>query len=110
MNSILKRLVHCLFLMKVSSIYVGDYNILVMNDIHYNTNWTYNSSGCYLGTCLEYGIYGEDSPWALIEAVVERAAEENQNVDGIVITGDFIMHDFNLSNGLLPEQKWATVK
>lgn len=100
----------------VNAINVGDYNILVMNDIHYDTNYTYDESGCYYGHCLKYGKYGEDSPWDLIEAVVDRAAQENQNVDAVIITGDFIKHDYTLKdkegvyNGLQPLQKWNTVK
>ena len=99
----------------VKSVYLGEYNILVLNDIHYHPNYTFEESGCYLGQCLQYGKYGEDSPWDLIEAVVDRASKENQNVEAVVITGDFIRHGYTVMDekkgkGLLPQQKWNTVK
>ena len=86
----------------VNSIYVGDYNILVLNDIHYHPNYTYEGTGCYFGKCEKYGRYNEDSPWDLIQAVVQKASEENPNVDAVVITGDFIHHGYKLQGGLQP--------
>jgi hypothetical protein len=74
MNIRLSMVTYLCHLFTVKSFYLGDYNILVLNDIHYNPNYTYDASGCYLGHCLKYGKYGEDSPWDLIEAMVERAS------------------------------------
>ena len=44
---------------RIESLYVGDYNILVLNDMHYMPNYTQEidlkEGNCYIGSCLNYG-------------------------------------------------------
>ena len=43
------------------------YKFLVLNDMHYNPNYT---EPCNWGFCQDLGVYGDDSPWDLIANMV----------------------------------------
>ena len=81
----------------------GDvHKILVFNDMHLNPNFTTNH--CPWSNCTDLGYKGEeypeltDSPSLLIDTVLDRAKSQveanEEKVEAIIITGDFIVHDF----------------
>ena len=78
------------------------HKILIFNDMHLNPNFTTNH--CPLTNCTDLGYKGEDwknltdSPLKLIQTVLARAKSQvdanNEKIEAIVITGDFVVHDF----------------
>ena len=50
------------------------YNILILNDIHYNDTL---DLPCYFGNCHDLGVYGQDSPLKLVKAVLDKAAKNS---------------------------------
>ena len=97
--SILSLILHILFTINISQ--GKKHKFLVLNDIHYNPNIT---SACTYGDCEDLGYYGYDwknqntgdSPLALIEQVLNRAAKNKY--DAILISGDFIKHNFEIGS------------
>lgn len=56
-----------------------------------------------IGTCnLKDGFYGVDAPLSLIDKVTERL-DEKQDVDAIIMNGDFVAHDMAID----VEKKWT---
>ena len=45
-------------------------DVLVLTDVHYQTNLT---DSCSYGFCYDLGTYGDDSPLSLIELVLDKA-------------------------------------
>ena len=60
---------------------------------------------------LKFGIYGKDSPIALIEHVVEKMAT-TQSLDAIILNGDFVKHGVALWNETAgdKEKTWEKIK
>lgn len=61
-------------------------NFLVINDLHYMPNASYS---CSIGSCLNLGMFSEDSPLSLIELILDEAVTKGKP-DAILISGDFI--------------------
>ena len=63
------------------------------------------------------GFFSEETPIKLVRAVISRAlnqtAEDNLNIDAILINGDFVKHgvalDGNVSDSQM-EQTWAEIQ
>ena len=47
------------------------HNFLILNDMHYETNYT---DTCNLFYCVDEGVYGKDSSIKLIETVLDKAS------------------------------------
>ena len=86
---------------------VQAHNFLIINDMHYSTNYT---DTCELFYCADKGVYGNDSSLGLIKTVLDKAQEETEKFDAVIIQGDFIRHGFNIGvDGLELNQKVDTI-
>ena len=52
------------------------------------------------------GIHGEDAPPKLVDFMVQSMAERETDLDGIIINGDFVLHDYNLEDVKAPQADW----
>ena len=70
--------------------------MLILNDIHFNPNYT-RPDGRF-GKYTDMGMYHEymGSPIGLVELIVNNAYEEleGRKLDAVIMTGDFIYHGF----------------
>jgi hypothetical protein len=85
----------------------SSYKFLILNDIHYHPNYT---STCQLCVWSNLGQYGQDSPLELIEYMTDHAKDSENNLDAILVNGDFIRHGFGKNDkkadDLSQLQKW----
>jgi hypothetical protein len=72
----------------------------VLNDIHFAPNLT-EALSCNFGNCTDMGIKGVglDSPLKLVTYVLDQAVATLGNIDGVIITGDFVRHNFDYCDG-----------
>jgi hypothetical protein len=61
--------------------------------MHYETNYTEN---CGVFNCADKGTYGKDTSLGMIKTMLDKAGEESEMFDAVLIQGDFIRHDFNI--------------
>ena len=99
-------MIYYLFLIQTFLMYVSCVNkvekILIFNDMHLNENFL--KDHCPASNCTDLGYKGEDysqltdSPEILIDTVLDRAKANveanNEKIMAIIITGDFVVHDF----------------
>ena len=96
-----------LFLTIVVTDCVEAHNFLILNDMHYETNYT---ETCNLFYCADKGVYGKDSALNLIETVLDKAAKDSKKFDAVIIQGDFIRHGFDIGvDGLKFDDKVDTI-
>ena len=56
---------------------------------------------CSFGSCQNLGKFSVDSPLELIEYVLDKAKSDGDQIDSILVSGDFIEHDFKIGeNGV----------
>ena len=78
----------------------GGYNFLILNDIHFNPNYTTAAQvpKSSFGWNTDMGVFGlySGSPKTLVELILDSAQDELQgkSVDAVIITGDFVYHGF----------------
>lgn len=80
--------------------------VAVIADIHLNI--TYNSD-CGYPLCLDRGTYKTDASVGSVANMLEDMLDQYQGkqLDAILITGDFVIHDKAIENVTMPH-KWGT--
>lgn len=87
---------------------------LVINDMHYNPNYT---ASCNFAFCQDIGTYGKDPGIDLIERVVNKT-KDFVEPKAVFMLGDFILHNYEIDDdgkewqtpGLSFEFKFEVVK
>ena len=58
------------------------HEFLILNDMHYETNYT---EECKIGNCLDKGVFGRNSPLSLIETVLDEASKNKDKYSAVII-------------------------
>ena len=115
----LQRVVPLFFIIN----YIQCQKFIVLNDIHFAPNLT-ETLHCNWGSCTDLGVKGNhtDSPLALITYVLDQVPKTIGEIDGVIITGDFVRHDYyycgpwkydnnsKLCNGVTKDHKFSEIK